>query len=215
MGHSLGGLLCELQASHSGLTLWDHFANRPIDGLRMSDADREMLRQWYFFEPHPFVSRVICVATPHRGSRTRNRLAGRLANYFVRIPEANVVTERVVKTNPGAFKASATELLATSDGVLGEEDRLSTALRALPRDPRVPVHSIIGSGEKLSDGADSDGVVTVASARLANVASERLVTAGHAVVHRHPAAIAEVKRILREHAAVTSATSGKPLAPAR
>jgi pimeloyl-ACP methyl ester carboxylesterase len=201
MGHSLGGLISKLQVSDSGCTLWASYANRSLDELRMSPADRELLRGWYFFGPQPHVRRVVFFATPHRGTTTRNRFVGRLAAAFVQTPEASGVTERVARANPGAFKTSAAGLLATSDDVLAADDRLSTAIRQLYVDPRVRLHSIIGSGQGGWGSEDSDGAVTVSSARLIGAASESLVPAEHASVHRHPAAIQEVKRILQEHLA--------------
>jgi hypothetical protein len=46
---------------------------------------------------------------------------------------------------------------------------------------------------------ESDGVVTVDSARLPNAASELIVEADHINVHRHPRAVLEVQRVLLEH----------------
>jgi hypothetical protein len=117
----------------------------------------------------------------------------------VRLPEASEMAERVVPCNPGAFRVSADKLLATSVDLLSPDDVLSAATRQLPVSRDVRLHTVIGTGQKLWGGEDSDGVVTVESARLAGATSECLVPAEHALVHRHPQTIAEIKRILREH----------------
>jgi len=51
-----------------------------------------------------------------------------------------------------------------------------------------------------------DGVVGLKSAKLEAAASEIEVPSDHLVVHQHPLAILEVRRILLEHAAYFEAT---------
>jgi hypothetical protein len=48
---------------------------------------------------------------------------------------------------------------------------------------------------------EGDGVVSLESARLDGAASQIVVPADHQTVHRHPASILEVRRVLREHLA--------------
>jgi hypothetical protein len=199
LGYSLGGLIAKLQVSYGCDELWRRYATRPLDSLRLAEADRCRLRQWFYFEPEPYVARVVCIATPHRGTRTRNQFVGRFAANFVRLPQAGEMAERIAKANPGAFRVSADELLATSSDMLAPDDVLSSAIRQLPVRGETKLHSVIGTGEKLWGGQDSDGVVTVESARLAGAASECLVPAEHGVVHRHPQSVVEFKRILRQH----------------
>jgi hypothetical protein len=199
LGYSLGGLISKLQVSYSGEGLWGHYATRPLDSLRLADGDRRLLRHWFYFEPEPYIARVVCLATPHRGTRTRNQYVGRFAANFVRFPLASDMAERIVKCNPGAFRVSADKLLATSADLLAEDDLLSAGIREMPMRQGVKLHTVIGAGQELWGGEDSDGVVTVASARLDGAASECLVPAEHGVVHRHPQSIAEIKRVLREH----------------
>jgi hypothetical protein len=199
LGYSLGGLIAKLQVSYGGDELWARYASRPLDSLRLSATDRRRLREWFYFDPEPSIARVVCLATPHRGTRTRNQFVGRLASNFVRLPEASEMAQRVVRENPGAFHVSVDRLLATSVDLLAADDLLSTAIRELPTSREARFHTVIGRGQKLWGGEDSDGVVTVESARLQGAASECLVPADHALVHRHPQTIAEIKRILRQH----------------
>ena len=48
---------------------------------------------------------------------------------------------------------------------------------------------------------DGDGVVSFTSGHLDNVASEVVLNADHLGIHRHPLAVLEVHRVLREHLA--------------
>jgi hypothetical protein len=199
LGYSLGGLISKLQVSYGGDELWARYAARPLESLCLTEIDRNRLRQWFYFEPEPYVARVVCFATPHRGTRTRNQYVGRLASNFVRLPEASEMAERIAKENPGALRVSPDRLLATSVDLLAPDDVLSAAMRHVPASRDVKFHTVIGTGQKLWGGEDSDGVVTVESARLEGAVSECLVPAEHGVVHRHKQTIAEIKRILREH----------------
>ena len=71
----------------------------------------------------------------------------------------------------------------------------------------VPDRGLIG---KLAAG--SDGVVTYESATMDDAESELVVPSDHIVVHAHPRAILEVKRILLEHLAdLRGQPSGGPL----
>ena len=58
-----------------------------------------------------------------------------------------------------------------------------------------PVHSIIGNRGRGDGSAGSDGVVPVRSARIASAESELVVPTGHGGFD-HPAAVAEIKRIV-------------------
>ncbi len=59
-------------------------------------------------------------------------------------------------------------------------------------------HSIIGDREQADRPGGSDGVVPYASSHLDGAASEVIVKSGHSV-HRSPAAMKEVLRILLLH----------------
>jgi hypothetical protein len=62
------------------------------------------------------------------------------------------------------------------------------------------MHSIVGTGYLMHDAGPSDTVVPVSSAQLPGVASELMVDAKHEELHRQPVSMAEVMRILNEHA---------------
>jgi uncharacterized protein YcsI (UPF0317 family) len=58
----------------------------------------------------------------------------------------------------------------------------------------VPSKTLLG---RVSE--EGDGVVALESARAADAVTEVTVPADHMVVHKHPLAILEVRRILLEH----------------
>jgi hypothetical protein len=69
----------------------------------------------------------------------------------------------------------------------------------IPLRSDIPYHSIIGTRKPATVGAGtSDGIVLYESSHLDFTESEKLVPSPHGA-QEHPLAIAEVKRILREH----------------
>ncbi len=68
MGHSQGGLLTKTTAIDSGDRFWRTVSSRPFDEMDLDPDQREMLRKIVFVEPVPSVTRVVFLATPHRGS---------------------------------------------------------------------------------------------------------------------------------------------------
>ena len=68
LGHSMGGMLSHTMAVSSGDQFWRLYSDRPFDEILGPAEVLEELRHYFFFEPLPFVSRVVFLATPHRGS---------------------------------------------------------------------------------------------------------------------------------------------------
>ena len=81
------------------------------------------------------------------------------------------------------------------------------SLAAITVAPGIRTHSIVAvQGNGPAEKGD-DGIVEYASAHQENADSEIVVRSGHSV-QGHPLAIAEVRRILRLHAAEVPPTSG-------
>jgi pimeloyl-ACP methyl ester carboxylesterase len=203
VGHSQGGLLAKLAVVDSGTQFWDNVSGSPFETLKVSAGTAAILRRSLFLEPLPFVTRVVFMATPQRGSD----MAGRLARW---IPG---LLRRAVQLPPTLLHATGEILTGSEDpflrlmlqqGLPRSVDNMSPGnrglrtLASLPVVPGVKAHSIIavrGDGPP-EDG--SDGVVSYRSAHLEEAVSERVVRSGHSV-QSHPEAIEEIRRILLEH----------------
>ena len=59
IGHSMGGLVAKLTVTRSGDRLWYAIANRPLSDINVPDAGRQRLAEMFYFEPLPFVRRVV------------------------------------------------------------------------------------------------------------------------------------------------------------
>ncbi|MCB1230183.1 MAG: alpha/beta fold hydrolase [Verrucomicrobiae bacterium] len=204
VGHSMGGLLCRLMTERSGDDVWFRFFNEPLDELPLSEEKREFIRKVAYFEPQPYVKRVVFIATPHGGSQIADDPIGRIFSQLIELPtqlltlSTAVVSESLYSLTPFG-KAILGERLPTSIDQLETSSEFLKELKDAPLNPNVVFHSIIGD-RGLGIGPDgSDGVVPYSSAHLEGVASEKIVPSGHRA-HQNPEAIADLKRILREHA---------------
>ncbi|MFN9368322.1 MAG: esterase/lipase family protein [Planctomycetia bacterium] len=200
VGHSMGGLHAKLQVVDPGTALWDAVSTRPYAEMRMRPDIKERLSENFFFSPRPYVKRVVCIATPHRGSSLAVRGVGKLASLTVRRPpEMTAVYAAIQRQNPGAFRADYARRLPTTIDILRPDSSILQALERLRPACWVTVHSVVGDGHVSVLGGRDDGVVPVESAHTAGAVSEITVPASHTRVHHHPRTIEEMRRILLQH----------------
>jgi pimeloyl-ACP methyl ester carboxylesterase len=202
IGHSMGGLLAQMQVTYSGDMIWQAAATRPFDTIVTDSSTRERLAASFFFQPSPDISRVIYIATPHRGSSEASRLVGRISSALVRQPPD--WTERhaqLVRDNPGAFREELQRGVPNSIDLLEPSSLILQATDRLPYRAGVALDSIVGDVLWTPIQGPSDGVVSVASARLGGGQSELIVDARHSEVQRVPETVREVICILNRHAA--------------
>jgi pimeloyl-ACP methyl ester carboxylesterase len=201
VAHSMGGLVTRRLVTRPGDAFWKVAFTRPLDQLELEPADREQLREAFFWDSERHVRRVIFVAVPHRGSDFADNFLGRLGISLARPPARfRAFYQRVSSANPGAFTPAYAQLGAGElDSIHALSPRQPTLaiLASLPPAHPVVMHSIIGDrGRPGPPESSSDGVVDYWSSHLAEAESERIVPAGHSAFE-HPEAVAEIRRILR------------------
>lgn len=200
VGHSMGGLHAKLQVVDSGTAAWDSLAQVPFERIRAPRAMRERMARTYFFEPLPFVKRVVYIATPHGGSELASLGVGRLASISIRqSPEVVAFQREVVRLNPGALRPEFEGALPTTVDILRPGSSVLEAIERLRPPCWVTCHSIMGDAWTSPVSGPGDKVVPLASARLPGVASEVVVPAAHTKVHHHPITVLEMERILTDH----------------
>ncbi len=200
VGHSMGGLVSKMQVTYSEERIWYSVANIPFESMNANARVRSELAERFFFDPQPFVRRVVFIATVHQGSSFAARGIGRVSSALVeRSPRDEAVHAELVAANPGAFTEKFARRMPTSVDLLEPQDPTLEAIRTLRISPSVTLHSIIGTGRTMLLEGPGDGIVTVSSARHPGVASERFVDATHTTILRHPDTQAEIRRILLEH----------------
>jgi len=201
IGHSQGGLLTKLTAVDSGNVFWDGVSNKPFDQVNLSPNARAFLARSMFVEPLPFVTRVVFIATPHRGSYFAGNWLSHYAARFITFPldVTHTVTD-VMRQNPDLATARSFGRVATAVDNMTPGSRFAKSISSLSVVPGVKAHSIIavqGDGP-VEEG--HDGIVAYQSAHIDGVESELVVKSGHSC-QDNPHTIEEVRRILVEHLA--------------
>jgi pimeloyl-ACP methyl ester carboxylesterase len=204
-GHSQGGLLTKLTAVDSGDFFWSNVSSVPLDDLDLSPETRELLQRTLFVKPVPSVRRVVFIATPHRGSfRAGGRIA-KFVSYLVSRPaEVTSGFRELFDHNQDRLVMRTFDELPSSIDNMDPNSGFLRVLIQTPLAPGIEANSIIAVRGDGPPEEGNDGVVEYTSAHLDDV-PERIVRSGHSV-QSHSQAIAEMKRILLEHAAESEAS---------
>ena len=200
IGHSMGGLLAKLQVTSSGNELWNAIASRPFNEVKLSESVREELQHHFFFTPSPDVTRVVFMATPHKGSGFAGGPMGRISAALINRTDAETQQHSsIIRSNPGVFSKEVRRRIPTSIDMLNPHSQLLKSIDCLPVSERVQMHSIIGDKCWTLLRGKSDGIVPVSSAKEARVVSEKIVKATHTGVKANPESVKEILYILQDH----------------
>ncbi len=205
IGHSMGGLISSLLIREGGEPLWRQFSDEHFQELDLPPKARAQIEEVIFFSPRRDVSRVIFVATPHRGSPIALRpIAGFFAN-LIRMPSFLSKKDRqlVVQAVRDDMR-SALVAPANSIRFLRANSPLLLSILNLPLHRDIPIHTIVGDrgrGGPLEHS--SDGVVPYWSSHLDQAVTEKVVPSGHGA-NEHPSGVEEIRRILHEAVAPSS-----------
>ena len=196
LGHSMGGILSRMMAVSSGDKLWRLYSDRTFDDILGPRPVLDELRRYFFFEPLPFVSRVVFLATPHRGSDYSRGVVGRVSSKLISEPDSiHKLLYQLVKDNPDAFNSRQFRPFPTSIESLDPESPILAALlsmQPLPPPRQVPArfHSIIGSLRPTGVDSRQPTEIEIALHRAATVSietfvvDERVVRPDHGVAER-------------------------------
>lgn len=211
VGHSQGGLLTKLMTVESGDAFWSNIARRPIDEVDLDPESRTLLERSLFFHPQPFVSRVVFMATPHRGSFLSDFRVSSWLSRLVKLPATMTkLTVSIATHGSDAFLLSSLGRMPTSLDNMASHNRFLRTLTDLPIDPRITANSIIAVRGDGPPERGNDGVVRFTSASIAGVESEYVVQpSGHSVQMTQPG-IQELRRILLRHAGVLDDSQAEP-----
>lgn len=216
VGHSMGGLITRFNTSTKPWILMKGLFELPpetfesmtasnwkeaLTPLNCDDHTLEQLHNNFIFNPAREVTRIVYMATPHRGSTFADNWIGRLGQRLIDLP-SDVLEEatRIATLSRGMFLLNPLQLKdeLTSIRQLSPHSSLVKHMSELRCAPSVPVHSIIGDRGKNNTPYSSDGIVKYSSSHLDWSVSEKIVPSGHSV-QDDPAAAVELRRILREH----------------
>ena len=164
----------------------------------------------FFFEPEPYVGRVIFLATGHRGSKLRANPAVPMMIALIRSnnPLRDVWSELEVANGSFIFQPYLRNHAPSSADGLEADNALLTALDSQPIARGIAYHSIIANMHcNFTPTKITDSFVDYRSAHIAGAASERIITTTHFCEADHEV-IDEVQRILHTHLFELSVISG-------
>ena len=204
LGKSTGGQIARMLVQSSGQEIWNAIFKQPPEQVQSSPERRAQLWLTLFYEPEPYVRRVIFVTTGHRGSEAAEwpfgvRLGVDLITW--KSPARAEHTELVAANGRAVFQPFLrNRSLSAFDGMRKD----SPLLQAIDRQPFAPglsYHSIIGNTRRVASLEEmSDGFISYRSAHLEGAVSEQIVFTNHRC-EANPHVIAEVRRILLVHLA--------------
>ncbi len=201
LGKSTGGQTCRMLVQPSGDALWNTVFSRPISEISAPFEVRNELAAMFFFEPEPYIQRVIFMTTAHRGSRLARQPGARLGVRLIRRNNPLLGEWDLLEGANGTAIFQPffqNRPLSSVDGIEAENP-LIMALDSARIAPTVSYHSIIANIHPgVPPEKTRDGLITYASAHIDGTASEQIITSGHAC-ESDSEAIAEVQRILLVH----------------
>jgi triacylglycerol esterase/lipase EstA (alpha/beta hydrolase family) len=206
IGHSQGGLLTKMSVVNTGDRLWKSISDLTLEELKAGPTVKEELRKYFFIERLPFVTRVVYISTPFRGSFRAKPWVRNLVRRLVTLPKDILTRDPSVYVTLFAQSKLPIELRTkffTSVDSMSPENPVMQTLAGMPVAPGVTAHSIIsvkGDGDPVKG---NDGVVEYTSAHQEGVASEFIVRSEHSC-QGNPFTIEEVRRILHEHLTASS-----------
>jgi hypothetical protein len=193
VGHSMGGLLSQMQVRSVNRSDWDIIGKEKAEMFFSRVKPGSVIHKSLIFEANPHVDRVVFICTPHRGSNMAAGGVGSLAKKMIALP--------------GDIASQLTTSLGDSIAILtGDSKRLPNSVSGLsPTNPTLkvidqkpiiaPYHSIIGDRGEGNTPKSSDGVVEYWSSSLKGAESELIVPGPHGACQL-PETIAELRRIL-------------------
>ena len=207
VGHSMGGLVSQLQVMDSGERFWNQLvSSRPFGELHGDMETIQRLRDTFFFKANRSVDRVVTIGTPNHGSATANATARWIGHKLFTLPSfLGNDFQKLVHENPEVLGDEKLLTTTTSVDALSEDCPIFEVMNQSKRPAEIKLHNIIGRLQRRSLIRDSssvggsDGVVSVQSARSEFSDSEVFVNEEHARIHQHPSCILEVRKILTEN----------------
>jgi len=193
IGHSLGGLLSQMQVTTVTQADWIRVVGEPAVKLLNGLPPDSPIHRALIFSANPHVNRVVFICTPHRGSNMAVGGIGGLAMRLIALPSSLISQiDNEVRSQISALSGGGKRL----PNVVYSLSPKNPALLVLDKARiEAPYHSIIGDRGKGNSPNSTDGVVPYWSSHLDGAQSELIVPGPHGSCEL-PQTIAELDRIL-------------------
>ena len=174
-------------------------SGKPVEQLHVSPQQKSEIQRVFFFQSNPSIDRIVTIASPYGGSSLSNRFTRWFSRTFVWLPaQTYELTKVIFDQNELSWWQRLTAPKTSLDSLTKESGVLRLISESsVPAD--VKHNNIVGVRRGSDRATWTDGVVAFCSAHRDNVDSEKVVSAGHSEILRHPETVAEVRRVLLEH----------------
>ena len=204
IGHSMGGVIGRLLLSNTDLsaTAFTDFNSQERQRLLQIPE----VKHYFQLKALPQVQRAVFVSSPFRGTDYADRWFTLALRNIIRLPVSFIkaiddamvrarideqLMQRITEVGLLDFQNGASEL--------SQQSRFMQITSALQMKNGLPYHSIMGQIAPTAQITDSsDGIVPYRSSHLEGAVSEKLIEGGHSI-QSSPAAVLELRRILRLH----------------
>ena len=145
VGHSMGGLIANMQIVNSRDDFWHIVSDNPIPLSQSRRENTTALDRTFYFQANPSVRRIITIGTPHRGSYFANDVTRYLARQADLLPRNDDRPAR--DASPAkSWLLSRHRMLdtATSIDSLSPDAPMLPVLLAAQRPPWIKYDNIVG-----------------------------------------------------------------------
>jgi len=204
IGHSMGGLISRLSLSEPrNLIKQAYFGDIALNQV-FSDENLKAVQSYFHFKPLSEPSRVIYLATPHRGSRIAQGFIGSITMKLITLPTTIIKQTANTIVTGKLYGVSIPEqtrkLLTKGESSINQLQPNNPSLKALDKmqnRKNLKTYSIIGDIGQPLFKLKTDGVVSHASSKLSNNIHEFIVPSDHDICGEEKA-IEAVINILSE-----------------
>jgi hypothetical protein len=198
VGHSMGGMLTHDQVITVTQDMWEKALGQTATNIFSQNSSDSLIVRSITFRANPRIKRVVFICAPHRGSDMASGGLGKFAISLINLPgQLTTIMKDALSGAELVQLTGSAKRLPNSVWGLKPSNPAFPVLNGAPIS--VPYHSIIGDRGKGNSPNSTDGVVAYWSSHLDGAKSELIVPGPHGSCAL-PQTIAELDRILRQHA---------------
>lgn len=204
LGHSMGGILSNMQIRSSGDRLTKLIFKTSLDDLNVDPEELAEFEAMQVFAANPDIDRAILMATPHRGSRMATNWIGRVGAWLIRLPfdiVDTVLGDVEIVDNLTDLGQELSKRPRNSITSLRPDNPVLPEVLKMPVTHDATIHSIIAQANVNAPvERGTDRVVGYWSSHLDEAVSEKIVYGtNHSSVVKADEALEEIWRILELH----------------
>jgi len=198
VGHSLGGLLSQMQAINTGRVLFDGVFKQKASEAYTNVPEGDVIKRALIFNANPHINEIVFICTPHLGSYLATGFVGDIGIWLIKLP-GNMVKTMLNGVGDSLDAIAGLKNYKVPNGIQGLSPRSPLLISMNTLSIQSPFYSVVGTRGWPGPLKDSsDGVVPYWSSHLAGAQAEMTVPYSHSCCER-PLTVAAVKLLLQKY----------------